>query len=150
AAPRRIADIGLTKPAAGVIATRPTTIAVAPPTAVTRPLLARSSSVQAARVATGANIVLVKASAADALAPRALPALKPNHPNPTRPAPGRVNGPLCGRTACRAKSFGGFNTAAATRAAAAALTWTTVPPAKSSAPHFERNPPPQTQWATGA
>jgi hypothetical protein len=30
------------------------------------------------------------------------------------------------------------------------LTWTTVPPAKSSAPIFESQPPPHTQWATGA
>ena len=31
-----------------------------------------------------------------------------------------------------------------------ALMWTTVPPAKSSTPISPSQPPPQTQWATGA
>ena len=39
---------------------------------------------------------------------------------------------------------------AATSAATPALTWTTVPPAKSSAPILASQPPPHTQCATGA
>ena len=39
--------------------------------------------------------------------------------------------------------------ATAVGAATPALTWTTVPPAKSSAPIFASHPPPQTQCATG-
>ena len=35
-------------------------------------------------------------------------------------------------------------------AAAPALTWTTVPPAKSMAPRLPSQPPPHTQWQTGA
>ena len=35
-------------------------------------------------------------------------------------------------------------------AAAPAFTWTTVPPAKSSAPHLASHPPPHTQCAIGA
>ena len=38
---------------------------------------------------------------------------------------------------------------AAARAAAPELMWTTVPPAKSSAPWPRIQPPPQTQWQTG-
>jgi hypothetical protein len=39
---------------------------------------------------------------------------------------------------------------AATSAATPAFTWTTVPPAKSSAPRSASQPPPHTQWAIGA
>ena len=60
-----MALIGLMKPAAGVIATRPTTIAVAPPTAVTFWLRIRSSSVHTTSVPIGARNVVVNASAAD-------------------------------------------------------------------------------------
>ena len=136
--------------AAGVTATSPTTMPVAAPTAVALPVRRRSSRVQTTRVAAGASNVLAKASAAEASAARAEPALKPNQPNQSIPAPSRVNGTLCGKIACRAKSLRGFKTRAVTRAAAAALMWTTVPPAKSSAPIFASHPPPQTQCATGA
>ena len=82
-------------------ATRPTTIAVAPPTAVTFPVRSRSISVHASSVAAGANSVFVKARAAVGLAASALPALKPNQPNQSSPAPSTVNGTLWGRIACR-------------------------------------------------
>ena len=55
-----------------------------------------SSSVQTTSVPAGASIVAVKARAADGVAARALPALKPNQPNQSRPAPSSVNGTLCG------------------------------------------------------
>src|SRR5262244_3770236 len=100
--PRRIADTGETKPAAGVTATRPTTAAVAAPTAVARPARTRSRSVQTTSVAAGANIVFTNARAAGAPAESALPALNPNQPNQRRPAPSSVNGTLWGRLACRA------------------------------------------------
>jgi hypothetical protein len=54
------------------------------------------------RVAIGASIVLVNASAADWLAPSALPPLKPNQPNQRRPAPRSVKGTFCGMMAVRA------------------------------------------------
>ncbi len=50
----------------------------------------------------GASIVLAKASAAMPLAASALPALKPNQPNQSSPAPSSVNGTLWGRIAWRA------------------------------------------------
>jgi hypothetical protein len=97
--PRRIAFIGLMKPAAGVIATRPTTIAVAAPTAVALPDRITSRNVQTTSVAAGASIVVMNARPAMGLAASALPALKPNHPNQSRPAPSRTNGTLCGSSA---------------------------------------------------
>src|ERR1700730_12088283 len=104
--------IGPTKPAAGVIATSPTTIAVAAPTAVGLRDRATSRSIQTTSVAAGDNIVGVDASAGNptpsvAAAPEsetvnaspatpfaatALPAFKPNQPNHNRPAPNSVNG----------------------------------------------------------
>ena len=91
--------MGLMNPAAGVIATSPTTMAVAAPTAVALEERTRSRRVQATSVATGASIVLVNARAAEALAPSALPALNPNQPNQRSPAPSSVKGTLCGRMA---------------------------------------------------
>src|SRR5688572_14561333 len=96
-APRIRPFIGLMKPAAGVMATRPTTIAVPQPTAVGLPERIRSRKVQTTRVAAGASIVVTNARPAIGLAARALPALKPNQPNQRRPAPSRTVGMLCGR-----------------------------------------------------
>ena len=84
------------KPAAGVTATRPTTIAVAAPTAVGRPDRMASRNVQTTSVAAGASIVVTNARPAMLFAASALPALKPNQPNHSRPAPRSVNGTLCG------------------------------------------------------
>src|SRR6476620_11208355 len=95
-APSAIALIGLMKPAAGVMATRPTTMAVAAPTAVGLPDRIASRNVHTTSVAAGASIVVTKARPAIGLAASALPALKPNHPNHRRPAPSNVNGTLCG------------------------------------------------------
>src|SRR5918993_4659308 len=95
-APSSIACDGLTKPAAGVIATSPTTMAVAAPTAVGLPERIISSTVQTTSVAAGASIVVTNASPAIGLAATALPALKPNQPNHSRPAPRSTNGTLCG------------------------------------------------------
>ena len=97
--PSAIALIGPMNPAAGVTATSPTTIAVAAPTAVGLPPLMASRNVQTTSVAAGASIVVVKARAAELPAASALPALKPNQPNQSRPAPSRTNGTLCGMSA---------------------------------------------------
>src|SRR6186713_3141162 len=96
-APSASALIGLMKPAAGVIATRPTTIAVAAPTAVGLRERSASRKVHTNSVAAGASIVVTNARLAIGLAARALPALKPNHPNQRRPAPSNTVGMLCGR-----------------------------------------------------
>src|SRR5690348_8517217 len=95
-APSAIALIGPIYPAAGVTATRPTTMAVAQPTAVGLLDRAMSRNVQTTSVPAGASSVVVNASAAMPLAASALPALKPNQPNQSRPAPSSVKGTLCG------------------------------------------------------
>src|SRR5262249_17231338 len=97
--PSAIALIGPMNPAAGVTATSPTTMAVAPPTAVGFFPRMMSSSVHMTSVPAGANIVVVDASAAAPFAPTALPALNPNQPNHSSPAPRSVNGTLCGSIA---------------------------------------------------
>src|SRR3954466_10909525 len=91
-----MAFIGLTKPAAGVTATRPTTIAVAAPTAVGLPERMMSSTGHATRGPAAPSILVTKASPAIGLAANALPELNPNHPNQSRPAPSSTNGTLCG------------------------------------------------------
>ena len=96
--PRMRPFIGLMKPAAGVMATNPTTMAVAAPTAVAFPRRTQSRMVQTTRVPAGASIVVTNARPAIGLAARALPALKPNHPNHKSPAPSRTSGTLCGRS----------------------------------------------------
>ena len=65
--PSAIALIGPMKPAAGVTATRPTTIAVAAPTAVGLPTVMASRNVHTTSVAAGASIVVENASAGDAV-----------------------------------------------------------------------------------
>ena len=75
------------KPAAGVIPTQPTMIAVAAPTAVTRRSRARSSANQTTSVQAGVSSVFVNASTPALPAEKPLPPLKPNQPNHSRPAP---------------------------------------------------------------
>src|SRR3954454_16555462 len=95
-APSRMAFIGLTTPAAGVTATGTAAIAEAAPTAVGLPERITSNSVHITSVAAGASIVVTNARPAIGLAARALPALKPNHPNHRRPAPRSTKGTLWG------------------------------------------------------
>jgi hypothetical protein len=109
-----------------------------------------SSSAHTVRVAAGASIVVTNARPAIGLAPSALPALKPNQPNQSSPAPSSTNGTLCGRIVELPYPLRLPTTIAATSAAAAAFTCTTVPPAKSSAPISASQPPPHTQCAIGA
>ena len=77
------------------------------------------------------------------------PALKPNQPNQRRPAPRTVIGMSCGSI------FSALATRlpirrATIRADTPDEAWTTVPPAKSSAPSLNSQPSvAQTQWATG-
>src|SRR5688500_18044492 len=148
-APSAIALIGLMNPAAGVMATSPTTMAVAAPTAVGLRERSASRKVHTSRVAAGASMVVTNARAATGVAPSALPALKPNHPNHNNPEPSSVSGTLWGSSDDEGYSCRLPTTSAATSAATAAFTCTTVPPAKSSAPNVASQPPPHTQCATG-
>src|SRR5918996_555358 len=100
----------------------------------------------AAAVATGGG---ANAEAATPFAPRADPALNPNQPNHRIAAPVMTIGTLCGTKASLPYPRRRPRYTMAARAAAPALMWTTVPPAKSSAPKVPSHPPPHTQWARG-
>ena len=96
-----------------------------------------------------ARCVAAKAWAARGPAARAEPALKPNHPNHSRPPPMSVMGRLWGLVPVRPILRRGPTAWAQARAAAAEAMCTTAPPAKSTAPIWAIQPPPQTQWAMG-
>src|ERR1700712_3961965 len=75
------------KPAAGVIATRPTTAPIHAP--ITEGFLPRtiSKNIQLMAAAADAVVVVAKAVAASVPEPNAEPALKPNEPNHNNPVP---------------------------------------------------------------
>src|SRR5689334_19265670 len=131
--PIAMAPIGLTKPHAGVMATRPATAPDAAPSVVGLPNLSCSTSSQPRTAAAVATVVLVNATAARSLAASAEPALKPYQPNHSSEAPSSTNGTLCGRPVSFGQPLRLPSTIASARPAAPALMWTAVPPAKSSA-----------------
>src|SRR5687767_465720 len=92
----RMDDTGPTKPAAGVIATRPATAPDAAPSTVGLPRDIHSVNIQPSAAAAAAVFVARNALAASAFASSALPALNPNQPNQRSAAPITVIGRLCG------------------------------------------------------
>src|SRR5262249_53516037 len=88
--------IGVTKPDAGVIATRPATAPEAAPSTVGLPRLIHSVNIQPSAADAAPVLVAVNALAARPLASSALPALKPNQPTQRSEAPITVIGRLCG------------------------------------------------------
>src|SRR4051794_20634920 len=140
---------GVTKPDAGVIATRPATAPQAAPTTLTLRVLAYETRTQVIVAAAAAMFVTVNALAARPPAGGADRAWKPTQPNRRRPAPSTVIGTWCGSLLspfmCRLPII-----SATTRADTPELMWTTVPPAKSSAPSLNNQPSTdQTQCAIG-
>src|SRR2546423_15415282 len=91
---------GITYPEAGVIATRPATRPDAKPSAVGLPLYRHSAIVQLSAAAAAAICEAPSAADARPLLPRALPPLKPNQPNHSKPAPISVSTMLLGCMAC--------------------------------------------------
>ena len=81
---------------AGVIATRPATAPEEAPTRVGLPFLIHSTMIQPSSAAAVATWVLTNAIAVMPSAVSSEPALKPNQPNHSRPAPSATNGTLCG------------------------------------------------------
>src|SRR5258708_9655549 len=77
----------VTKPAAGVMATRPTTAPIQAP--ITDGFLPNAISKNTHDIAAAADAVVVVANAVAASAPEpnAEPALNPNHPNHNKPVP---------------------------------------------------------------
>ena len=108
--------------------------------------------------AAGAASVLIQASPAVAPALRAEPALKPNQPNHSSPAPSMTSVMLWGRIGTLPKPCRLPRTRARASPAMPALMWIAVPPAKSIAltwlaiqPPFSAASPSKanTQWAAG-
>src|SRR5262249_46681054 len=146
-----IDDIGPTYPDAGVMATRPATAPEAAPRTVGLPRVAHSVNIQPSAAADAAVLVARNALAASPLASSALPALKPNQPNHSSPAPITVIGRLCGCIGWCPYPRRLPSTMAHTSAETPDEMCTTVPPAKSSAPSFFSQPPsPHTQCASGS
>src|ERR671923_1139434 len=141
---------GVTKPAAGVIATSPTTAPVTIPS--TLGLLSfQLKNIQTIAAAAAAVFVVTSAFTAKPLADSALPPLNPNQPIHSRPAPKTVRGMLLGSIGACPYHLRFPSTIANASAENPAVMCTTVPPAKSKAPMLRRMPPtPQTQWATGS
>src|SRR3954467_10472816 len=94
--PIAIAPIGVTKPAQGVIATRPATAPEQAPRTVAFFLCRASIRHQLTVAAAAAVLVFTNAATADVPADSALPALKPNQPNQSRPAPRAGTHTWCG------------------------------------------------------
>src|SRR5690348_7866120 len=100
-----MADQGTRNAQAGVIATSPATAPEANPSDVAWPSRKRSTRIQLIAAEAVATWVLVKARAARPFAARAEPALKPNQPNHSRPAPSMTNGRLCGLNCALGQPF---------------------------------------------
>src|SRR5271157_2497101 len=155
-APIAKADIGPTKPAAGVMATSPATAPEIAPSTLALPFTYHSAAAQPSAAAAAPKCVATKALVARLPAARALPALKPNHPTQSRQAPITLNTTLCGGMGSlgNPKRFPKYN--AHTSAETPDVTCTTVPPAKSKVGIFPpseafSNPPfPQTMCAMGS
>ncbi|CAB4896027.1 unannotated protein [freshwater metagenome] len=135
---------GATNAQAGVIATNPATAPDATPSEVGWPSRTFSTINQPSAAAAVATCVFNRARAATPLAPRADPALKPNQPNHSSPAPISTSGIECGRIDSLRQPIRLPRTNAIANPAAPALMCTAVPPAKSSTPLAARNPTPVT------
>src|SRR2546426_9730392 len=93
----------LTKPEAGVMATRPATAPAAAPITLGCFLCHQLTVIQVRAAMAVAVLVTTNALVASAPAPRALPALKPNQPNQSKAAPSTVMGASCGSAFCLPK-----------------------------------------------
>src|ERR1700731_2115753 len=150
------AGMGATNPAAGGMATSPATAPDIAPSALGRPFLTHSATLQLNAAAAAAKCVATNALVASGLDAKALPALNPNHPTHNKHAPIKLRTKLCGGMGCLGNPVRLPKYNAHTKAETPELICTTVPPAKSSVGNFPpsdafRNPPlPQTMCARGA
>src|SRR5438309_1932467 len=85
-----------TKPAAGVMATKPTTAPIQNPSTEGFLPLTTSKNIQDKPAAAAAVLVVAKADTDKELAASAEPALKPNQPNQSKPVPISTYGILAG------------------------------------------------------
>src|SRR5580698_83367 len=91
-----MADMGCTKPAAGVMATNPATAPEMAPRALGLPLRIHSASIQLRAAPAAPKCVLTKALVASVPELSALPALNPNQPTQRRQAPIMLMTTECG------------------------------------------------------
>src|SRR5258708_6095341 len=96
-----MAERGPTNPEAGVIATNPGTARLAAPRTVGLPTIRHSTNIHESAAAAAPRCVTTKADTASPLAASALPALNPNQPNHSNPAPVTVSVRLCGAICSR-------------------------------------------------
>src|SRR5579875_2394358 len=146
-----MAPSGETEAQDGVIATRPATAPEAAPIVVKVPCWIFSAASQPNTAVHPAIWVLRNTTEAWPPAVSAEPALKPNQPNHSSPAPIMTSGTLCGRIGSRRKPSRGPITRAQASAPAPESISTTVPPAKSMTCSFAAMKPlgENTQCATG-
>src|SRR6266446_3767376 len=85
--PIATAPLGVTKPQAGVMTTRPATAPEQKPSTLGLPRMLHSIIGQTKEATAVARVVVVKALAAMTSAPTALPALKPYQPTHNMPVP---------------------------------------------------------------
>src|ERR1700730_1265789 len=148
--------MGATNPAAGVIATNTATAPEIAPSALARPFLTHSATLQLNAAAAAAKCVATNALVASGLEAKALPALNPNHPTHNKHAPIKLRTKLCGGMGCLGNPVRLPKYNAHTKADTPELMCTTVPPAKSRVGNFpprdafSRPPLPQTMCASGA
>src|SRR5205823_3057969 len=95
-APIANADIGPTKPLAGVITTRPATAPEMAPNTVGLPVFIHSANIHPSAAAAVAKCVATNALLAPPPALKALPPLKPNQPTHSSAAPITLSTTLCG------------------------------------------------------
>src|SRR5208337_1985846 len=126
-----MAAMGVTYPAAGVIATRPATAPETNPSELGLPPWAHETSSHAIAATAVAVLVVTKALTARPFAATALPALNPNQPNHRSTAPRIDHGILAGSIAYLPYPTRLPITSAKASAAKPELIWTTVPPAKT-------------------
>src|SRR5438876_9693284 len=119
----------------------PATAPVNAPTRLGLPLRAHVMNIHVHIAIEPAMSVFTKAWAAIPFAASADPALKPNQPNHSRPVPRATKATLWGSVCSPGRYLRAPTTHTEARAANPALVCTTIPPAKSRAPHLARNPP---------
>src|SRR5487761_2072257 len=103
AMPITTAPLGVTKPQAGVMTTKPATAPEQKPSTLGLPRKTYSAMAQTNEATAVARVVVVKALAAIPSAPKALPALKPYQPTHNMPVPTMQSTMLCGGIASRPK-----------------------------------------------
>src|ERR1700710_1592252 len=102
-APMMMEYMGVVKPLAGVMTTRPATAPEIAPRTVGLPLLIHSMNIQPSAPVAAAKCVATNALDASPPAVSAEPALNPNHPTQSSAAPMTLNTTLCGGIGWRPK-----------------------------------------------